>query len=76
MGAALGRQMRDDLMAVQVEIDPLLGAAAFRAAEQLAVEAARGGKIVDREGEVEGRQAHALSLRGTPRIVEAFVNAP
>jgi hypothetical protein len=46
---------------VEVEIDPFGGAAAFAAAEQIAVEAPRGGKVVDRESEVEGGQAHALA---------------
>ena len=53
---ASGREMRDDLMAVEIEIDPMVGAAPFGAAEQLAVEAARGGEVVDRKGEMEGRQ--------------------
>ena len=50
--------MGDDLVAVEIEIDPMVGAAAFGAAEQFAVEAPRGGKVVDRKGEVEGRKAH------------------
>jgi len=47
-----------ELMAVQVEIDPVIGAASFRAAKQLPIEAARRGKVVDRKGEVEGWQGH------------------
>ena len=59
------REMGDDLVAVEIEVDPMVGAASLRAAEQLAVEAPRGGKIVDRKGEMERRQGHAptLSLR-------------
>ena len=34
----------------------MVGAASFRTAEQLAVESARGGKVVDRKGEMERRQ--------------------
>ena len=30
----IGREMSDDLMAEQIEIDPMVGAAALRAAEQ------------------------------------------
>ena len=45
--------MGDDLVAEEIEIDPAVGAASFPAAEHAAVEGARGGKIVDREGEVE-----------------------
>ena len=56
------REMGDDLVAVEVEIDPMVGAAAFGAAEQLAVEAPRGGEIVDRKGKVEGRKAHVAHL--------------
>ena len=39
----------------------MVGAAAFGAAEQFAVEAPSGGKVVDRKGEMEGRKAHWLS---------------
>ena len=48
--------MGDDLVAEEIEVDPFIRAAAFGAAEQAAVEVARGGEIVDRKGEVEGRQ--------------------
>src|SRR5439155_26172535 len=61
--------MGDDLVAVEIEIDPLLGAAALRAAEQGAVEGARGADIVDGEGEVEGRKlghGNALSPCSPP----------
>ena len=55
---ALGRQVSDDLVAEQVEVDPVLGAASLTASEQLAVEATRGGEVVDGKGEVEGWQCH------------------
>ncbi len=45
--------MGDDLVAEEVEVDPVVGASAFRAAEQAAVESARGLEVVDGEGEVE-----------------------
>jgi len=61
---------------VEVEVDPLLRAAPFATAEKLAVEAPRGGEIVDRKGKMEGRQAHAIALRGAAPLVEAFVNPP
>jgi hypothetical protein len=35
--------MRDDLVPAEIEIDPMISAAPFRAAEQLAVESACGG---------------------------------
>ena len=54
--------MSDDLMAVEVEIDPMLGASPFRATKHLSVEAARGGKVVDRESEMERRKRHDRAL--------------
>jgi hypothetical protein len=57
-------QMGDDLVAVQVEVDPAVAAAALRAAEQPAVEGAGGGQIVDGEGEMKGAYADlALAAR-------------
>ena len=69
----LGREMGDDLMAEQVEIDPMVGAAPFGAAEQPSVEAARGTEVVDRKGKMERRQAHSACLRGAVEIVEPFL---
>jgi len=52
-------------MAVEVEIDPGVGAAAFRAAQPVALELARGGKVVHREGKVEqGHGAHGNPFVG------------
>jgi len=49
---------------VQVEIDPMVGAAPLGTTEEAAIERACRGKIVDREGEVEGREHRpVLSLR-------------
>jgi hypothetical protein len=53
--------MGNDLVAVEVKIDPILRAPSLRATEQAAVEAPRGIEIVNREGEVEWRQGHALT---------------
>ena len=50
---AAGREVRDELVAVQVPVDPGVGAAALLEAEHLAVEAAGGVEVVDRHGEVE-----------------------
>jgi hypothetical protein len=76
--SALGvrREMGDDLMTIEIEIDPVVGAPPFGAAEQLAVEAARSGKIVDGKGEVEGRKDHGPALLGHSALVEAFVGPP
>jgi hypothetical protein len=53
-----GREMRHDLVAVEVEIDPVISASTLRASDQFAIEAACGGKIIDWEGMMKGRQAH------------------
>ena len=50
------REMRDDLMAVEIEIDPLVGTAPFRTAEQFAVELARGGEAMNRKRQMKRRQ--------------------
>ena len=47
--------MGDDLVPVEVEVDPVRGTAAFRAARELAVEAARDVEVGDRKREVEAR---------------------
>ena len=47
-------EMGDDLVAEEIEVHPILGAPPLGTAEQPAVKGARGGKIVDREGEMEG----------------------
>jgi hypothetical protein len=65
--------MGDNLVAEQVEIDPLLRAPPLGASEELAIEASGSSKIVDRKRKVKRRQAHALPLLGTAALVEAFV---
>jgi hypothetical protein len=52
----------DDLMTVEVEIDPLVRASALGTAEQLAVKAASRGKVIDRESEMERREAHEFDM--------------
>jgi hypothetical protein len=68
--------MRHDLVTIQVEVDPFVGATSLPAAEQLAIKAASSGEIVDWKGEMERRQAHAPALRRRRGIVEAFVERP
>jgi len=65
---ALGREVSDDLMAEKIEVDPMLRAPSLGAAEQVAIEAARGGEIVDREGEVERRKRHARWIASKRRF--------
>ena len=60
--------MRDDLVAEEVEVDPLLRAAALGTAEDGAVEVARGGEIVDGKGVVE-RGERQYGLRGAETIL-------
>jgi len=54
--------MRDDLMPVEVKIDPMLGASALGAAEKLAVKGARCGQVVDGERQVKRGQCHRLAI--------------
>ena len=46
-------QMRDDLVAVEIEIDPLLAAASLGAAEQTAIKPPGRSQIMDRKGEMK-----------------------
>ena len=46
-------QMGNDLVSVEAEINPVTVAAAFRAAQQIAIKCARFGNVAYREGEVE-----------------------
>lgn len=59
-------QMRHDLMAEQVKIDPVLGASPFRTAEHATIESPRRGKVIDRESDVEGSETchERTGLRG------------
>ena len=70
LGAAR-REMGDDLVAVQVPVDPRRGAAALFETEYLAVKLAGGGKIVDRHREVETRDGGVkechISISRPPR---------
>jgi hypothetical protein len=50
-----GREMGDDLVSVEVEIDPGVGAATLGAAEQTAVEGARLAEIGDGKGKMKKR---------------------
>jgi hypothetical protein len=69
-------EVSDDLMAEQVEVDPLVARATFGAAEQFAIEPARGGEVVDREGEVEGgERGHRTSIRRL-RLADASPATP
>ena len=46
--------MRDDLVAVEIKVDPMRAGAAFFATEQVEIKAARGGEVVRGKGKVKG----------------------
>ena len=50
VGYEAGGLVRDDLVAVEIEVDPVVAAAPFSASHEFAVKFARGGQVVDREG--------------------------
>lgn len=68
-GGVGGLVVRDDLVAEEVEVDPGVGAAAFGAAEDGAVEVAGGGEVVDGESDVEGTK---LGQRNAPRRINVM----
>jgi hypothetical protein len=55
-------EMRHELVAEEVEVHPLRAAATFRTAEELAVEGACGGEVVNGDGEVKRRQWHGAGV--------------
>ncbi len=50
-----GVLVNHQLMTEEIEVDPMLAAAAFGAAEHLAIETPGGGQVMHGDGEVEGR---------------------
>ena len=50
--------MRDDLVSEEVKIDPLVGRAAFAAAEQASIETARFGEVAHGKRKVEAGSVH------------------
>ena len=68
--AFLEGEVGDDLVAVEVEIDPVLARAALGAAHQLAIEGAGRFQAVDGEGEVEA--GAGLGWRGGLGHGDAF----
>ena len=63
------RMMGDDLMAIEIEIDPFFGTAAFGAAKKATVKLSSGGKIIDWKCEMKGWHAHlrAHVIAGGPK---------
>jgi hypothetical protein len=61
-----GLQMGNDLMAEEIEIDPLRGASPFRTTQKATVESACCVKIINREGNVKWGERHLeVSLRSS-----------
>jgi hypothetical protein len=52
----LGIEVHHELVAEEIEVHPLVAAAAFRTAEQCAVKTARGRQLMDRNGKVKRLQ--------------------
>jgi hypothetical protein len=50
---APGREMGDNLMAMEIEVDPLRIGTAFGAAENATVKISRAGEIIDRESKMK-----------------------
>ena len=67
-GRGGGLEVRDDLVAVEIEVDPVVGAAAFRAAEDGCVEVARGVEVVDRKGDVKGLDGHTKMIPSSGKL--------
>lgn len=65
--AARRGEMRDDLVAEEVEIDPGFGRPPFGAAHQAAVEAAGRGKVIDGKGQMKRLKAHRATVASTCR---------
>lgn len=63
-------QMRDDLMAVEIEVDPGIGAATFPATDHAAPKSPGSGQVIDRECEVKGTQRHLAAFRASQQPTE------
>ena len=65
--------MRDDLVAAKVEIDPMLSASSFGAAQKSAVEAAGRLEVIDGKGQMERLKDHSASMLPRPLPVHTFL---
>src|SRR5690606_20922642 len=66
-GGCVGCEVGDDLVAVEIEVDPLVRTAPFAAANHPAPKFAGGGKVVDGKGEVERAKGHGEAASGCRR---------
>src|SRR5699024_8441756 len=60
-------QMRGDLVAVEIEIDPVVAFAAFVATERVAVKMPGGFEVADRKGKMKGAVGHGCGGSWTLR---------
>ncbi|NBS95806.1 MAG: hypothetical protein EBT08_06580 [Betaproteobacteria bacterium] len=74
----IGRQMRNDLVAKEIKIDPFGRASALGAAQQFAIKSAGSDQIVDGEGEVKGslHEVHRGRFRRFRRFRRPFCLSP
>ena len=65
----IGSKVSDDLMTVEVEIHPVIGAPSLGTTEQIAIEPTRCAEVVDRERQMKGWQCHraAIVIAGRPK---------
>jgi hypothetical protein len=66
----------DDLVAVEIEVDPVVRTSSLGALQQVPIETTGGGDIVDRKGEVEWRKAHDCPVVMNFASVQSFVSLP
>ena len=64
--------MRDELVAVEVEIDPVVGASPLWTAHHAAIEGTRRSKVIDRKGEVK-EWLHRSKLEDARRCSNALL---
>src|SRR6266851_2362349 len=73
LAARGGLQVRDDLVAEEIEVDPLCRAAAFGATERGAVEGTSGIEVVDGEGDMKGgKRCSAHGIHHTMPLLWCF----
>jgi hypothetical protein len=56
-------QVRDNLVAEEIEVNPLSGTAALRTSQNCAVKITRGVKIINRKGDMKRGQSHKCLLK-------------
>jgi hypothetical protein len=65
-------EVRDDLVAEEIEVDPLCGAAAFGAAEGGSIECAGGVEVINGKGDVKRGERHSGLLASIIRCLKTL----